>query len=376
MVTKRTLVDCMSSVEDPRIDRTKSHQLIDILVLSVLAVLCGAEGWEDIEDFGNIRINWLRKFIKLRNGIPSHDTISRVLHMIKPHEFQEAFNEWVESLAIGASGINLVAIDGKSLRRSYCKKSKLKMLHTVSAWSVTNRILLGCEAVDSKSNEITAIPELLKKLELNGAIFTMDAMGSQKEIASQIVEGGGDYVLAIKNNHPTLAKAMADYFDEAHENGIEKSDMRHHKTNVEAHGRIENRYYYQGPIPECLRPLTRDWIGAKSIGQVHSITVRDGKETAEVRYYISSLESGVKKFAQAVRGHWGIETSLNWVLDMTFAEDQSRIRRGNGPMNFALLRRFAITILSRDTSKKSMRKKRKHAAWDENYLLSALTNTF
>lgn len=372
MAAKTNLVECMSLVEDPRIERTKAHDLKDILVLSVLAVLCGADGWEDIELFGKIRLSWLRKFIKLKNGVPSHDTISRVFRMIKPDAFQEAFLAWVEGLDFGSNGLNVIAIDGKSLRRSHDKKSFKNMLHSVAAWSVANRLVLGCESVDEKSNEITAIPELLKKLELRGAIITTDAMGSQKEIAKQISDDGGDYVLAIKDNHPKLAKAMGEYFDNVHEQGLAEHKVRHHETHDKAHGRTEKRYYYHAPIPDCLREFTESWEGAKSIGQVHSITLRDGKETIETRYYLSSLEVGVKRFASTVRSHWGIENSLHWGLDMTFNEDQSRIRKGHGPDNFALLRRFAINILSLDTSKESTRKKRKRAAWDENYLLNRL----
>jgi len=375
MVAKLSLVECMAAVEDPRVDRTKAHDLQDILVLSVLAVLCGADGWEDIELFAKIRFSWLKKFIKLRNGIPSHDTISRVFRMIHPEAFQEAFLAWVSGLNFGSDGLNVVAIDGKSLRRSHDKKSFKSMLHSVAAWSVDNRLVLGCQSVDQKSNEITAIPELLKKLELKGAIITMDAMGSQKEIAAQIIDGGGDYVLAIKDNHPSLAKAMSEYFDDAHEKGLIENGVRNHHTSDTKHGRLENRYYYQVPIPDSMKQLTDSWKGAKSIGQVHNITMRDGKECYEIRYYLSSMPLGVKRFASAVRAHWGIENSFHWVLDMTFNEDQSRIRKGHSPDNFALLRRFAINILSLDTSKESTRKKRKRAAWDENYLLNCLAAT-
>lgn len=372
MVATLSLVECMSVVEDPRVDRTKVHDLQDILVLSVLAVLCGADGWEDIELFARIRFSWLKKFIKLRNGIPSHDTISRVFRVIRPDAFQEAFLAWVSGLDFGSDGLNVVAIDGKSLRRSHDKKTFKSMLHSVAAWSVANRMVLGCQSVDQKSNEIGAIPELLKKLELNGAIITMDAMGSQKEVAAQIVDGGGDYVLAIKDNHPKLANAMREYFDSVHEEGLVENGVRHHETADAKHGRQENRYAYQAPIPDSMKELTKGWKGAKSIGQVHNITVRDGKETSEIRYYLSSQPVSVKRFAEAVRAHWGIENSFHWVLDMTFNEDQSRIRKGHGPDNFALLRRFAINILSLDTSKESTRKKRKRAAWDQNYLLNCL----
>jgi len=372
MVAKLSLVECLSVVEDPRIDRTKAHSLLDILVLSVLAVLCGAEGWEDIELFGKIRLSWLRKFIKLNNGVPSHDTISRVFRLIKPDVFHEAFLEWVRSLDLGSEGLNVVAIDGKSLRRSHDKKTFKNMLHSVAAWSVANRVVLGCQSVDQKSNEIIAIPELLKNLELKGAIITVDAMGSQKEVAAQIMDGEGDYVLAIKANHPTLANAMREYFDTVHEEGLVENGVRHHQTSDAKHGRQENRYYYQAPIPDSMKNLTHGWKGAKSIGQVHNITTRDGKETSEIRYYLSSQPVSVKRFAEAVRAHWGVENSFHWVLDMTFNEDQSRIRKDHGPDNFALLRRFAINILSLDTSKESTSKKRKRAAWDESYLLKRL----
>lgn len=226
MVAKLSLVECMSVVEDPRVYRTKAHYLQDILFLSVLAVLCGADGWEDIELFAKLRFSWLKKFIRLRNGVPSHDTISRVFRMIRPDAFQEAFLSWVSGLDFGADGLHVVAIDGKSLRRSHDKKTSESMLHSVAPWSVANRVVLGCQSVDQKSNEITAIPELLKKLELQGAIITMDAMGSQKDIAAQIVDGGGDYVLAIKDNHPTLAKAMSEFFDDAHEERLLENGVR------------------------------------------------------------------------------------------------------------------------------------------------------
>lgn len=375
MVAKIGLVECMAAVEDPRVDRTKAHELVDILVLSVLAVLCGADGWEDIELFGKIRLSWLRKFIKLHNGVPSHDTISRVFRVIKPSAFHDAFLTWVNGLGLTNEGLNVIAIDGKSLRSSHDKKHGKNMLHSVAAWSIANKLVLGVQSVDQKSNEITAIPELLKNLELKGAIITTDAMGSQKEIAAQIIEGGGDYVLAIKDNHPTLAQAIAEHFDKVHEEGLVENDVRQHQTIDEKHGRSEKRIYCHAAIPESIKELTDSWSKAKSIGQVHNIVVRDGKETAEVRYFLSSLHVGVKRFGEVVRSHWGIENSLHWVLDVTFNEDQSRIRKGGSPDNFALLRRFAINILSLDTSKESTRKKRKRAAWDENYLLNCLAKS-
>ena len=276
MVAKTGLIECMAAVEDPRVDRTKAHELVDILVLSVLAVLCGADGWEDIELFGKIRLQWLRKFIKLRNGVPSHDTISRVFRVIKPSAFHDAFLAWVNGLGLTNEGLNVIAIDGKSLRRSHDKKHAKNMLHSVAAWSTANKLVLGVQSVDQKSNEITAIPELLKNLELKGAIITTDAMGSQKEIAAQIIEGGGDYVLAIKDNHPTLTQAIAEHFDKVHEEGLVENDVRQHQTIDEKHGRSEKRIYCHAAIPESIKELTDSWSKAKSIGQVHNIVVRDG----------------------------------------------------------------------------------------------------
>jgi predicted transposase YbfD/YdcC len=232
--------------------------------------------------------------------------------------------------------------------------------------------MLGQQAVDEKSNEITAIPELLKSLQLNGAIVTIDAMGCQKDIAEQIVAAKGDYVLALKDNQPTLCDAVEQYFVDAHENEFKSSEARAHTTKDKGHGRTETRHYYHAPIPKAMRHLFADWAGAKSIGQAINIVTRDGKETSEVRYFTSSLDVGVKNFAHAVRGHWAIENKLHWTLDVTFNEDQSRIRKDHGAENFALLRRFVLSIIKLDTSKGSMRSKRKKAGWSEDYLLSLL----
>lgn len=372
MASKRTLSECLSVIDDPRVERTRIHDLLDILVLSVLAVMCGAEGWEDIEAFGKSRKGWLKQFLKLKNGIPSHDTISRVFRMLKPDAFQGAFREWlVEMDLIG--GADVIAIDGKSLRRSHDGTFK-KMLHSVSAWSVGKNVMLGQQAVDEKSNEITAIPELLKSLQLKGAIVTIDAMGCQKEIAKQIHAAEGDYVLALKDNQPLLSDAVQNYFNDAHESETIATEARAHTTSEKGHGRVENRYYFHAPIPTNIRHLLADWPGAKSIGQAINVIERNGKESSEVRYFISSLNVGVKKFATAVRGHWSIENKLHWTLDVTFNEDQSRIRKDHGAENFALLRRFVLSIIKLDTSKGSMRSKRKMAGWSEDYLLSLLKN--
>jgi len=374
MTQPLSMIACFSELEDPRIDRTKLHSLVDIVCLSVFAVIAGAEGWEDIELFGKQKEHWLKKYLRLPNGIPSHDTISRVFRMLKPEGFQEAFMNWVESLH-EQLGLKLIAIDGKTMRRSHDKKTMKAALHVVSAWSVENHISLGQQSVDAKSNEITAIPELLQILELKGAIITIDAMGCQKNIAKQIRTGGGDYVLAVKDNQPTLRRAIDEYFLNVQVGTIQDSRVRQHTTSDNSHGRKTVRYYSIAPLPDSLSHLRKYWPGLRSIGQVVTVTERDGKETSEVRYYITSLEPKVKQFASAVRGHWGIENSLHWVLDVTFNEDQSRIRKDFGPDNFTLLRRFAITIIKQDKSRGSIRSKRKRAAWNNQALENILRLT-
>lgn len=372
MPAKFGLTEYMLQIEDPRIERTRTHELVDILVLSVLAVIAGAEGWEDIEEFGKAKLSWLRKFIKLRNGVPSHDTISRVFRMLKPQAFQQAFLEWIHSLQLGDD--NHVAIDGKTLRGSHDQNAFQKALHSVGAWRVGAHVLLGQQAVDEKSNEITAIPKLLQILELKGAIITIDAMGCQKEIAAQIVDGGGDYVLALKDNHPTLSAAVETHFMEMHESGeYSENEIRKLVRHDQGHGRVEIREYFHAPIPESMREMFGQWKGATTLGQVLRISIENGKQTTDIRYYVCSIALGVKKFSEVVRGHWGIENSLHWVLDMTFNEDQCRIRKDHGAENFGLLRRFALGIIKRDNSKGSIRKKRKRAAWDENFFLTLLT---
>jgi predicted transposase YbfD/YdcC len=359
-------------LEDPRIERTRKHSLVDIICLSICAVIAGAEGWEDIEEFGRQKETWLRRHLRLEHGIPSHDTISRVFRALKPQAFETAFREWVGVLA-ERLGLRQIAVDGKTLRRSHDRHSLKSALHLVSAWSVENRLLLGQQAVDGKSNEITAIPELLQRLELQGAIVTIDAMGCQKEIAETIVAGGGDFLLAVKDNQPKLHAALQEHFEQRHAAG-RRGRRQHHATRETGHGRQEERHYYHTPIPPELEWIAKAWP-ARSLGQVISAVTRDGQETSEVRYYLSSLPPDAQRLAQAVRGHWGIENSLHWVLDVTFNEDQSRIRKDHGPANFALLRRIAVNLIQQDTSKGSIRKKRKRAAWNDDALLNILAAT-
>jgi predicted transposase YbfD/YdcC len=356
-------------LEDPRIERTRKHSLVDIICLSICAVIAGAEGWEDIEEFGLQKEAWLRRHLRLENGIPSHDTISRVFRLLKPQAFEAAFRNWVQVL-VERLGLRQIAMDGKTVRRSHDRHSAKSALHLVSAWSVENRLVLGQQAVDDQSNEITAIPELLRLLELKGAIVTIDAMGCQKEIAETIVACGGEFVLAVKDNQPKLHAALQEHFEERHAEG-RRGRGQHHATRDKGHGRQEERHYYHTPIPPELAWIGQDWP-ARSLGQAISYVTRDGQETFEVRYYLSSLVPDARRLGHAVRGHWGIENSLHWVLDVSFDEDQSRIRKDHGPANFALLRRIAVNLIQQDTSKGSIRKKRKRAAWNDDALLTIL----
>lgn len=365
-----SMVSHFEELDDPRIERTRLHSLVDIICLSICAVIAGAEGWEDIEEFGRQKEAWLRRHLRLENGIPSHDTISRVFRLLKPQVFDAAFRAWVQLLA-ERLGLSQIAIDGKTLRRSHDHSSMKSTLHLVCAWSVENHLVLGQQAVDDKSNEITAIPELLRLLELKGAIVTIDAMGCQTDIAEQITASGGDYVLAVKDNQPTLHAALQKCFEQHHESN-RNGRGQHARTNEKGHGRRDERHYYHLPIPAELSWIKDAWRGAHSIGQAISYSTRDGQTTSEVRYYLSSLAPDARRLASAVRNHWGIENSLHWVLDMSFDEDQCRIRKDHGPANFALLRRIAINLIKQDTSRGSIRKKRKRAAWNDNALLTIL----
>jgi predicted transposase YbfD/YdcC len=289
--------------------------------------------------------------------------------MLKPAEFDTALRDWTEALH-ETLGLKLIAIDGKTLRRSHDRGSLKEALHLVCAWSVANHLVLGQRATAVKSNEITAIPELLKLLVLKGALITIDAMGCQKQIAQQIVAGGGDYVLAVKGNQRLLHAATVQHFAQLHETNFEECDARHLTTQDKAHGRQEQRSYHVVPLPDSMHKFQRDWKQLTSLGQAINITHREGRETREVRYYILSRKLSVQRFAEAIRGHWGIENSLHWVLDVTFREDECRIRKDHGPENFATIRRAAVALIKQDTSKGSIKQKRKRAAWNNLALLN------
>lgn len=377
---KRSLVEHFKSVSDPRMNRTKDHDLIDILIISVCTLLCGGETFNDMEDFGYAKEEWFRTFLALRNGIPSHDTFNRVFAALDPKEFLGAFLEWTQSLR-QAVPQEIVALDGKALRRALNKGESMQYI--VSAWAEGNGLVLGQLKVEEKSNEITAVPQLLRVLELSGCIVTVDAMGCQKTIAREIVESDADYVLALKGNQETVHEEVKTFID-ATLKEVETARPRGAKLSREAanlatcttvekdHGRLETRRYYQSAELGWFADLGK-WEKLTSVGMVESVRQEDGKETIERRYFLSSLPLGVETFAKAVRGHWGVENKLHWVLDVQFREDQSRARAGYAAENLATLRRLALNLLKKETTKKrGIRGKQLNAGWDHSYLLRLL----
>jgi len=364
---------CFAEVADPRREHMRLHNLWDIIAITILAVVAGADSWVEVANYGDIKVDFLKSFLELPNGIPSHDTFCRVFALLNPSAFQEGFVNWVQAIAKVTLG-RLVAIDGKTARRSFDKGANQGPLHLVSAWASENRLLLGQQACDSKSNEITAIPELLKNLEISGSIVTIDAMGCQKEIAAAIHEAGADYVLAVKDNQPTLHDDIRELFNEGLDNDFANLEHRCHGTKEKGHGRVETRVYHVVGVPGKLAERHPDWQGLRSVGLVYCERQEGDKEASmETRVFISSLPPKVKTFARAVRNHWGIETSLHWVLDVSFREDDSRLRKGHGQENMALIRRLAASLLHNETTcKGGVGCKRKCAGWDDDYLLKVL----
>ena len=365
--------DHFANLTDPR--RTEvTYPLINVVVIAICAVVSGADDFVAMAKFGRTKREWLARFLDLSHGIPSHDRFNAILAAIKPAEFEKCLLSWITQLHEITDG-QIIAIDGKTLRRSYDTASGKSAIHMVSAWATANQITLGQVVVDAKSNEITAIPKLLEMLELSGALVTIDAMGCQVEIARDIVAGGADYCLAVKGNQPTLHQGIADHFAEQLEQDFAGTSVRRHETEEEGHGRIEHRMYYVCPVPKTLPDGAR-WTKLKAIGLTINNTQRAGKECIELRYYILSTYPSGRRFAEAVRSHWGIENHLHWQLDVTFQEDLCRLRQGHADANFSILRRTALSLLKNETTLKvGIKNKRLTAAWDEEYLEKVLLGT-
>jgi predicted transposase YbfD/YdcC len=364
-------------LEDPRSTVNRRHPLVSVVVIALLAVLAGAGGPTAIARWAALKEEFLLQVLDLPNGVPRKDVFRRVLMVLKPAAFQACFANWLRSLRTGAvaeTGVDrpVLPVDGKTSRRSHDRSKGLGALHSVSVWAGEYGLSLGQVACAEKSNEITAIPELLRLVDIKGAIITIDAMGTQKAIAEQIIEGGADFVLALKGNQGALHQAVIESIDEQLEGDL--ADAQEHVTTEKGHGREETRTYLQLPAPEAL-PGFLQWRGLKSIGLVTSCCLRDGKETIEVRYYISSLEVDVKQFARAVRGHWSIENSCHWSLDMTFREDESRIRERHLRENFAWLNRFALSLLKQHPGRQSLVMKRRSCGWSDAFLMEVVTGS-
>jgi predicted transposase YbfD/YdcC len=365
-----TFIEHFSDLKDPRDDKNKKHQLMDIVFLVIAGVISGAEGWEAIETFGEEKLEWLRKYFPFANGVPSHDCIRMVMISLSPKALQGCFARWMQAMVEVANG-EVVAIDGKTLRRSFDRAEGLGAIQMVSAWAKRNGVSLGQVKTDEKSNEITAIPALLALLELRGCIVTLDAMGCQREIAEKIREQGADYVLAVKKNQKELHQALEDYFETAEGAGYRAVPLERLEEVDSGHGRVEVRRYQLVPDLRTL-PKPEQWKDLQGIARVEGERHLGDRVSTEVRYYITSFGQDVGRLAEAVRGHWGIENSLHWVLDVTFQEDDSRLRSGYGAENFAVIRHIALNLLKREPSKGSLKRKRYKAALSNEFRSNVL----
>ena len=365
-----SIIPYFAKVPDPRVSRTRLHSLTDILVLSLLAIICGADSFVAIEEFGRAKEAWLRTFLDLRNGIPSHDTFGRVFAALDPNALGEAFRGWVAAVARLTRG-EVVAIDGKTLRRSF-REAGSAFVHMVSAWATSNRVVLGQVKTEEKSNEITAIPQLLKFLHIKGCLVTIDAMGCQKEIARDIVEGGADYLLAVKDNQPTLSVEVAAIFEHARRDP-KALGVDFHQTRNTGHGRIEERRCWTTTLVASLSHWS-EWRSLHSLAMIEAERTVEGKTSTETRYYISSRKRlPAKEALRASRAHWGIENELHWVLDVAFREDDCRVRVGHAAENFVVLRHIALNLLkSVQGSKVGIKNRRLRAGWDHEFLLRVL----
>lgn len=377
----RGLIGCFAHLEDPRSHVNRRHRLVDVLVIAVVGVVAGADGPTSIALWATMQEAWLKQYLALPHGIPSRDTIARVLQAVQPSAFQQCFAAWLTSLeeAEPASGLKTasgparhIAIDGKCLRRSHDGSRGLGPLYLVNAWATAKGIALGQLATEEKSNEITAIPLLLDQLDLTNAVVTIDAAGCQKNIADEIIADGGDYVLALKGNQENLHQAVSTYFEDLLAKNLDGAAVSHHHERDEGHGRTEQRDYYQLNVPADF-PEAEKWTKLKTIGLVIRRCTSHGHETVEKRYYISSLPRDKRRFAEYVRGHWGVENNLHWVLDMTFREDENRVRERCLANNLGWLRRMALTLLKQHPGRQSLAMKRRMAGWNVKFLMQVLT---
>jgi predicted transposase YbfD/YdcC len=369
-----SIVKHFGKVKDPRINRTKLHELLDIIIIAICGVICGADNWVDIELFGKAKIDWLKTFLKLPNGIPSHDTFGRVFAALNPQEFESSFMEWVQAISQLTQG-QVIAIDGKQLRGSRDSGVGKNAIYMVSAWATENQLVLGQRKVDEKSNEITAIPKLLKLLEIKGCIVTVDAIGTQTKIAQTIIEQEGDYILVVKENQGHLYEDIHDLFEDNQRFNYAGIPHSYAKWVNKDHGRIEIRQCWTISDPEYLaniRDLKR-WQGLQTLVMILSERRIGDEVEVQDRYFISSLESNAEKILRAKRSYWGIENRLHWVLDIAFNEDHSRVRKDNAPHNFAILRHMALNLLKNEkTAKGGIKAKRLQCGWNMDYLLKVL----
>lgn len=367
-----SIVGHFSSLKDPRVERTRRHQLSDIVVIAILSTICDGEGWEDMQDFGDHHEEWLQTFLDLPSGIPSEDTFRRVFNALNPDAFQECFSLWMHALADGTRG-KLIAIDGKTVRRSFDKEHGLKPVHLLNAWVVENQLVLAQVATEEKSNEITAIPKLLDLLQLKEATVSLDAMGCQKKIAKEIVDRGGNYLMGLKGNQGHLKDSVEHFFKEAMKEEFRGIEYSEHQETDKGHGRIERRTVWTTDDIDWFDERTL-WKGLQSIVMVKRERTIKEETSIEFSYYITSHDSDASLVGGRIREHWSVENSLHWRLDMTFGEDRSRVRQRNGAINLSALRKLALGLLKREPtqSKMSVRRKRRRATMDMGYLLKVL----
>ena len=368
---KISLLDHFTNLTDPRIDRTKDHKLIDIIAIAICGMLCGADNWVAMEQYGHAKEEWLKQFLELPNGIPSHDTISRVFARLDPKEFEQCFRDWVKTIAQLVPG-EIISIDGKTVKHSGSKTKNQKPIHVVNAWACEQRLVLNQTKVKNKSNEITAIPELIEVLELSGCLVTIDAMGTQTKIAQLIQERGADYCLALKGNHHYLHERVVHLFDQSEANDWSEVEHDFHRTINKGHGRMEIRRHWTIPVTELFFDEEK-WLGLQSVGLIECVRKVGTETTTNKRYYLNSFSSDAQLLAHAVRSHWGVENNVHWLLDVAFREDDCPVHSDHAPENLSQLRKMALNLLSQEkTAKVGVANKRLKAAWNNQYLAKVL----